>query len=1416
MAKKGGDFEILAIDFLEKIFKEINYTVVRKRVQNSGSQDGYDTLLEVVNSKYRSYCLYSECKDYTTDLNYSDAIIKIPQIISTHKEIDLILFISPKRNFNNIFEETRNKPFLENLDDRNYKVAVLSPETNVQKYLSLYPEIYNQIYLCEPQIITQQERQEILNQFDKFIFSSKNLNKIIIDESDRETFIKGLQKDSFHINRTVRKSQNREYNYFNKDVEENSLINAIKKTKHGLVLLGNPGYGKSCELRQLAINLWENRNQNDIIPILYILKNFSSDSTIENFLPSNYKLIHNLVVILDGIDEIENIIDFSNKLRNFIFQNADYIKTSNMKFLISCRTNVYKKYVKNINDFEICFLDEVDSYTAIKFLIEKYNLDIREQKNFDVYKNRELLENPFYLDLVGKNYKNNKILLINKSKLINEFVQSRLIEDKEDKYQNDIDFDVEKIISYTQKIAFTLEAMQKPSLTPTEIKRVINVNEKEFSKNPFLEENFDGSWSFVHKNIQEYFVSILLQNLSFDEIINFVKIDNGINKVHPTWYNVITFLLNLELDENVYNELVKWLLDNDFELLFNADTNRISDEIKSSVLQDFFSKKCVEETLWINDVKEVAGFSESEANIRYLIEKIKDTSIHRRARMSAIKLISYMEINDSFHSDFKELILIVINENDFVDENNLYLKQDAIMLTESLGINDDVSFFDTIILNLKDYDNKEIISSIIHSVPNKSIENNIYYFLDILDKSIGNKNWKVVSKYNSVTSTKESLFNLFERIDNPDILLKIYSFLIERHKNHQVRESLIKDFLKHLETVFKDKTEYHQDLIEKISNAVINDYIRHFEDDLLIDLINACDIGKQVFYKILYSISGNSYSKHFLADIVKREYFDEILERYNEKILNDEFVQQFRNVISHHNIKLAIEFEKIVETKTGYRFIDKIDVKEINERTEYWKTKEQNNFNVLFDEKELINQITKIYEFLNKEELCFTDIDKFYHKYYDNFELQKEVTENAKHLLYEILRDYYQDNEKLNIKDISLALSKAEINVMNDILNSIPKENKSNNLVISEIQTEHIRDWCFKNTEKANYNYTNYLIPNGGLDWEEYNLFKVIYEFQKIYKFNLDETLLLNMLWFNPIEKEIFTDYMIDYVEPEKITQRVLENLEKGIDEKLSFCNHIKYCVENSINFKHLNIDLKSKVYELLNNDSYYYATELLEICFVKDVKTLKEFVNYKDVVKNRSNFLDNIFKLLENNNESQFIEQYLTENYCELIKDEIYQETELIRKLISFNNPDIFEKLFNLLNNRVKNSIKGEVEFRHNEWQKYTNRAALNSLVKILELYIATPNADDLFGTFYTPIRVSTETIINICKNNDAETCLIVLEELEKMDFERIKESNGELFYYNKTKNDVLEIYYNHKSKPFPFKQVLDVLNANKYLFFD
>lgn len=638
--------------------------------------------------------------------------------------------------------------------------------------------------------------------------------------------------------------------------------------------------------------------------------------------------------------------------------------------------------------------------------------------------------------------KNNQIQT-NKGLLIEEFVNTRLIHDKLHKFSNDIAFDKDRVISYTQKIAFTLESMQKPFLTASEIKRVANVDEISLAKNSFLEEDNYENWSFVLKNIQEYFVAKILSELSFEEIINLLQIDNNTTKVHPTWSNVATFLLNLICDNQpLYNSLIDWFLSNDFEILFNADSDRITDEIKSKVLKSLFTKQCIEDNLWINDAKGIASFSDCTINIQYLIAQMRDVNMHRRARMSAIKLLSFMNVPEVFSTELKTIIIDIISENNTNDENNIYLMQDAIMLTKSLNLNTDSTFFNQIIKLLIGRDNREIISAITYAVPNQSVMENIDYFLEILDKSIGNKQWKTTPKTNSITSTKDKIFNLFTDINEGDILLMIYNFSIERQKNYRFKDSFVKELLPHLKSFFKDKVEHHSKLIEVISNAIINDKANYYEDQLLLGIVKSCKIEKQVFEIVIESIIGNSDRKHFLTAITTSFDFDLILKKYKQAILNDDFLNEFRNVLSHINYNLSRDFETYIEANSSYIFTDKFTPEDRNERTNFYREKEQKNFDVLFDDKEITNQIMLLFDHLKKEDLSLADINKFYHKFYEDFELQKNVTENAKHLLYEILRDKYPANKKLNRAVVYDEIVSSKLNIMMDIANNLQKEEK--------------------------------------------------------------------------------------------------------------------------------------------------------------------------------------------------------------------------------------------------------------------------------------------------------------------------------------------------------------------------------------
>jgi hypothetical protein len=259
-------------------------------------------------------------------------------------------------------------------------------------------------------------------------------------------------------------------------------------------------------------------------------------------------------------------------------------------------------------------------------------------------------------------------------------------------------------------------------------------------KNPFLQEDLNtAEWSFEHKNIQEYFVAKVLSTLPFEEIIDFIRIDISTNKIHPTWNNVVSFLLNLDLPKITFDQIVEWISKNDIQFIFEADYNRISNEIRIKCLQQLFEENCIKNTLWIDNTSEIGRFGNVQENVSYLIENAKNSGSHTRARISAVNLLSHMFYSIEQTNAIKLLILQIIEEFEQNNDDKIYLLHDSFKLIHNSTLKEDLSFYQCIFNKLKPYDYKDVVDAIIFSVPDKLIESNIDYFLDILNKSIGEK-----------------------------------------------------------------------------------------------------------------------------------------------------------------------------------------------------------------------------------------------------------------------------------------------------------------------------------------------------------------------------------------------------------------------------------------------------------------------------------------------------------------------------------------------------------------------------------------------------------------------------------------------------------------------------------------------------
>ncbi|MBZ9652006.1 NACHT domain-containing protein [Psychroflexus montanilacus] len=439
---------------------------------------------------------------------------------------------------------------------------------------------------------------------------------------------KGKRKnlEDLFVKPTFRIHENDKANLIKKDPEfdENLDINlnSIFDFDKSLVILGNPGSGKSILTKYITLKIVKNDESEFInkpilkrIPFRLELRkyhNFKKNDKgglvrflkyvmelefgfsdipyldLENILKRKKSLI-----IFDGLDEIFDLNDklnVKNDIENFItlYPNSRIIVTSRFIGYNDAALNeglVLKLNINQFNDYQI------QNYIENWYLIEEPNENTREKEIEDLLDKRnlidqELVSNPLLLSLIVILYRNN--LKVPESKL--EIYQSctKTLVDKWD-YSKGLDISLpEDIYKRKDTIFADLAYWQYKQLsskngkiTYQRAKNTVakSLNEKLKVTDEFISENsaekfleyaekrslyFDNN--FTHKTFLEYFTAYWI----FTNIEKKHKKDLR-NKLiaeyimSPFWHIVLELLMNLIDKDQADNEIIDELIIYQFE-----------------------------------------------------------------------------------------------------------------------------------------------------------------------------------------------------------------------------------------------------------------------------------------------------------------------------------------------------------------------------------------------------------------------------------------------------------------------------------------------------------------------------------------------------------------------------------------------------------------------------------------------------------------------------------------------------------------------------------------------------------------------------------------------------------------------------------------------------------------------------------
>lgn len=386
-----------------------------------------------------------------------------------------------------------------------------------------------------------------------------------------------------------------------KDTEEFENLITYKR----LIVLAEPGYGKSELLRQLAKNSLDNS-------IIVELKKFQGESSISQLIEKeckiakrNFNLVDDekIVVCLDALDEVRNHLleDLISKIN--IFTN-DYKK---IKIYLTCRILYYDRHKEYFNNNENKFLR---LYGFENFQIREYlksneiNDDQIDQLNRNFIKgwNYVIIQTPRYLNLLIKYVKENgfeNLSDLNRISLMDYFIYSKL--NKEDATTTRQNKEYTKRV--LEKLALTMEIYQTNTLSKDDLmtffddvdSRMVShfltvSSQEEFYDNSLLKNNID-SIEFENTEFQEYLAAKELSRLSkFEQSIFDVSVEAKKREIYPNWFNVLSYAVEFKIE--LLNEILNFGFRNNvfidkeyFQLITNVNLNFLDDFKKDEIFK---------------------------------------------------------------------------------------------------------------------------------------------------------------------------------------------------------------------------------------------------------------------------------------------------------------------------------------------------------------------------------------------------------------------------------------------------------------------------------------------------------------------------------------------------------------------------------------------------------------------------------------------------------------------------------------------------------------------------------------------------------------------------------------------------------------------------------------------------------------
>lgn len=1006
-----------------------------------------------------------------------------------------------------------------------------------------------------------------------------------------------MNKDYYEPRHIIKSSKKNLNFYFDDNNNFKTLEDNIFEYDK-IVLLGNPGIGKSRELQNLFTSLWDKIDINGIVPFSINLKNFRPINKFEDLLGyEDWESLSQIIFILDGLDEIAEISDFLSAFEIFLNQH----KLSNYKYVISCRTNIFEKYLVNISEFDTFYLKDLNFNQSDSILKNKFDINLEELYLLD--KHYQYLKSPFFLNLFAEYYKSEK-KLPDSDAIMWEIYVIKHLENHKKKIVKQRFLDVPQEIKNLKKIAFVNELQQKNFITSTELNALIGPDYVKLTETPFFInlENEHEKFSFEHRQLQEYFVAKTLSEKEFHEILSIANI-GSVNKVHPTLFNAISFLINLMQDNKSRNQLIDWIEKNQIELIIKADSDRINEPLRIRVFQKYFIDRCIEKTYWITtdrnfSIDEIAEFADCQVNFEFLINIIKDRNIQFRARISALSLLGYFNNIPMASNDFFKSFLI---DNLKASDNSKQIKSAMLQcISKKRFTIDDEDYLKKLLEIFKSETSKEINVELLKII--NGFEDIDKYAGFIKEEFLRENNIEPRDEKDEVVRGNSYILSqLILKLRDIDKFIDLAKYFFDYRINVNIYSGDLEDLIEKCVEFDKNDNEFIIKLLKQIDIKTRNFYL----DRPLQQLISKIDVksinGLSKYILENFDFQNTSY---LLSTLMNKDNIWYVIDKFKIEDVELKEIEYFRNALVKNSDKNLAKLFNDEMIKKGFEFnTTLLSEEEILKIKEAYENKHQKNFDLLFDKELLLKEFENLFN-ENGEKISA----EMYYEINENWYFKNghgNIIDGVIEMLGRLIHNF---SEQIELSDVKEQIDNDDF-IIEEIKYNLQNDRKVSKIIVSKLQKEFIEKWVQKAVKEINFNLIVRNNSSGYSFLDDYTRWEYVIYFARFLDFILPQEFLLNSLAIPDVKKynddKTLFDYLKEKIEDEKDFDSEIENnLKKDNLSSFVVDKYIEYVIA-----KPLKSSLKYVRIQLLKEDREYNLEKKLYNFYKleRDVAFLKE-----------------------------------------------------------------------------------------------------------------------------------------------------------------------------------------------------------------